>query len=335
MGKKKKVYVTPTFPPEIIPGFDSYVEKLEFHGFEVILEPSNTRVPKDELIKKMKGVYALVSGSEILTEEVFAACPSLKIVSRMGAGWDEMDIDAGTKWGVAIATSPGANAEAVAEQALALLLALNRKILYSDRMVREGKWDKVFGTTLYRQTLGIIGMGAIGKVLTKLVSGFDMKVLAYDICPDEDFARKSNVEYCHLERLLSESDFVSVNCLLNESTYHMIGDIEFSLMKPDARFINCARGAIVDEAALYRALTSGKIAGAGLDAFTQEPINMDNPLLGLDNVIMSPHTAGMTYGGRGKVIDMAFQNVIDLTEGILPRGFRNPEVLNNPLYISK
>lgn len=327
MEEKKKVFVTLTFPPEIIPNFNGYVEMLTSKGFDVIIEPSYKKVPEDRLIKCLQGVYAHVVGSEPIPERIFKECPDLKVVSRMGAGYDEVDVPAATKHGVAVTTTPGANAEAVAEMTLTMLLALNRRITLLDRVARgEGEWKHYFGTTLYRQTIGIIGLGAIGKILAKLVSGFDMRVLAYDIFHDDAYASEHGIEYCSLDKLLHESDFISVNCNLSPETEHMIGENEFAIMKPDVRIVNCARGKIIDEQAMIRALQEKRIAGAALDAFSQEPVSPDNPLLHMDNVLVSPHTAGMTYGGRGKVVQMAFQNIIDLADGKKPRGLINKDV---------
>ena len=174
--------------------------------------------------------------------------------------------------------------------------------------------------------MGIIGLGNIGKRVAKLTCGFDMKIIAYDQYKDEAYARENGIMYCSLEDLVKESDIISIHAPLMEETKGLISEAQFDMMKPTTIVINCARGGIVDEEALYRALKDGKIMGAGLDVFEDEPVKMDNPLLTLDNVIVSPHTAGMTREGRSHLVEIAFQNAIDVIEGKAPRGLVNPEI---------
>jgi phosphoglycerate dehydrogenase-like enzyme len=159
------------------------------------------------------------------------------------------------------------------------------------------------------------------------LSGFSMRVLAFDPSPDENFARQYGVSYCPFEQLLKESDYISIHCPLHSGTFRLLSDHAFSMMKPSARLINCARGEIVDEKALYRALSTKRIAGAALDVYEKEPFEAGNPLFQLDNAVLSPHIAGMTFECRKSVIAMAFQNIIDLSEGVKPPGLINPEAL--------
>jgi D-3-phosphoglycerate dehydrogenase len=329
MTNVKKVLVTIPFQPDLIAGFDTYLDKLREKGFEVILDPRYRKLTEAELVEQLPGVYAHVVSAETITEKVIRAADSLKVISRMGVGYDQVDVQAATKNGVAVTITPGANAEAVAEYTLALMMALARKVIHIDRMARDGVWKSCFDTSLYRETLGIIGLGNIGRQVAKLVSGFHMKILAYDEFQDKVYAQKHNITYCSLDDLLKESDFVTIHAPLNENTRNMLSEREFLLMKPSALIINCARGGIINEAALYEALKNKNLAGAALDVFENEPLQKDNPLLILDNVIVSTHTAGITYKGRGKVIEMAIQNVMDIAEGKIPSGTVNLEVFSN------
>jgi D-3-phosphoglycerate dehydrogenase len=246
----------------------------------------------------------------------------------MGVGYDAIDVPAATRRGIALTVTPGANADAVAEYTVALMLALTRHVPEVDAIARRGEWKTVFGNSLYGKTLGIIGAGDIGRRVVRNLSGFAMRVLAYEPHPSEEFAKAYGVAYCSLEQLLRESDYISIHCPLTAETHHLLSEGAFAMMKASARVVNCARGEIVDEAALCRALAERRIAGAALDVYEQEPFARGNPLFGLDNVVLSPHIAGMTYECRKNVIEMAFQNIIDLAEGRKPLGLINPEALS-------
>lgn len=328
MNYYKKVLVTIPFQPDIIKGFHDYLDKLQEKNFEVIVDHRYRTLTEDELIEQLPGVYAHVVSLETVTEKVIQAADSLKVISRMGAGYDRVDVKAATRHGVAVTVTPGANAEPVAEYTVALMMSLARRITEIDRMSRRGIWKNYFGTSLSQKTLGIIGLGNIGKQVARYVSGFDMKILAYDKFKDEEYAEKYNIYYCSVDELVKKSDFITISVPLDATTRNLLGEREFNLLKPSAMLINCARGGIVDEVALFEALKDKRIAGAALDVFKEEPVNMDNPLLTLDNVIISTHTAGKTYEGRGKVIEMAFQNVVDVSENRAPKGIVNPEALD-------
>lgn len=323
----RKVLVTLSFSPDFISGFDDCVRLLADKGFTVEVDSRFRPLGKAELIPALQGVYAHVASAEQLTDEVMAQAPGLKIISRMGVGYDAIDLPAATRRGIALTITPGANADAVAEYTVALMLALSRRVAPIDSGAKQGKWEVTFGNSLYGKTLGIIGTGNIGRRVVRNLSGFAMRVLAYDPLRDDDFAERYNVDYCPLDQIIREGDYISVHCPLTEETNHLIAEKEFALMKPSARIINCARGGIIDEKALYRALSERRIAGAALDVYEKEPFDGDNPLLGLDNVVLSPHIAGMTYECRKEVIEKAFQNVIDIAEGKRPEGLVNPEAL--------
>ena len=323
----KKVLVTLSFPPSFISGFEDCVKMLTDEGFEVNVDPRHRPLTTEELVPALQGVYAHVASAELLSDAVMAQAPDLKIISRMGVGYDTVDLPAATKRGIALTITPAANADAVAEYTVSLMLALTRHVPEIDTMAKQGVWKTIFGTSIYGKTLGIIGTGEIGRRVVRNLRGFGMRVLAYDPYPNAEFAKEYDVTYCPVETLVKESDYISIHCPLTDDTQHLLSDKEFGMMKPTARLINCARGEIIDEKALYKALSEKRIAGAALDVYETEPFEKDNPLFGLDNVVLSPHIAGMTYECRKFVIQMAFQNIIDLTEGKKPRGLINPEAL--------
>ena len=323
----RKVLVTLSFSPDRISGFDDCLAMLTDKGFTVEVDPRYRTLGADELVPALRGVYAHVAAAEVLSDEVMAQAPDLRIISRMGVGYDAIDVPAATARGIALTITPGANADAVAEYTVSLMLALTRGVPAIDAMARQGMWKTEFGNSIYGKTLGIIGAGDIGRRVVRNLAGFSMRVLAYDPLPDESYAQVSGVTYCPLERLLRESDYISIHCPLSDDTLHLLSDREFALMKPTARIVNCARGGILDEAALCRALAEKRIAGAALDVFEKEPFEADNPLFALDNTVLSPHIAGMTYECRKDVVSMAFQNIIDLSEGKKPPGLINPGAL--------
>ena len=327
MAEKKKVLATFPFDPHIIPQYDEIQAEFEQHGFQVTVDPRLRKLTFDELVEALQGCYAHVVAGERITREVMAACPTVKQFARMGAGVDTVDIDAATKAGVVITNTPGANAETVAEHTIAMMLALTRGIVYLDTTMRQGIFQNYFGHALLRSTVGLIGFGHIGKNVAKMLAGFDCRVLVFDkYTQSQELAEQCHVEFCSLETLLRESDFISIHAPLTAETANMIGKREFGWMKPTVQLINCARGGIIDEQALVDALREHRILGAALDAYSEEPLPMEHPLYTLPNVILSPHTAGMTYEGRGKVVKMAFQNIADQAEGKIPYGIINREV---------
>ena len=324
---KKKVLVTLSFPPSMIANFDSCVEYLESQGFEVVIDPRYRLLNQAELIEQIGGVYAHVASAETVDDAVLKHADSLKIVSRMGIGYDKIDVDALNRKGVALTIAPGANAEPVAEFTASLLMSVTRRIKEIDTATRQGVWKTHFGISALGKTLGIVGLGNIGKKVAKFMSGFDMKVIAFDLYPDKEYAATNNITLMPLDDVIAQSDYLSIHMPYTKDNYRLFGAEKFAMMKKGAIFLNCARGEIVDEAALYSALKSGHLAGAGLDVFEQEPVNMDNPLLMLNNVIVASHTSGMTFEGRKKVIDMAFQNVVDISNGIAPKGLINTQAM--------
>ncbi len=289
----------------------------------------------DDLPPPREALLAGVSGAEglicLLTDridaEVLAAAPRLRVVSTMAVGYDHIDVATATARGIPVGHTPGVLTETTADLAWALLLATARRVVEGDRFVREGRWrtwdpNLLLGYDVHGATLGIVGMGAIGQAVARRATGFGMRVL---------YTRRSERAACvgqrvALDDLLRESDFVSLHVPLTEETRHMIGERELRLMKPTAILINTARGSIVDQAALAKALRKGLIAGAGVDVTEVEPIPPDDPLLAVPNVVILPHIGSASHATRARMAEIAVENCIAGLEGRPLPHCVNPEV---------
>jgi len=273
---------------------------------------------RDELAKKYH------AGPDLLRRT-----QSLLIVSTNGAGYDTVNLKACTEAGVLCLNQAGGNKEAVAEHALAMMLSLSKRIVEADRAIRREILDRniFMGHDLLGQTVGIIGLGNVGKRLAQLCNGlFQMRVLAYDPYVSAEVMRQNNVEKVDLDTLMRESDFVSINCPLTDESRGMVGEKQYALMKPNAYFVTTARGNIHDEKALEEALKAKKIAGAGLDVWEKEPPPLEHPLLKYDNVMVSPHTAGVTHEARVNMGRIAAEQILAALDGRPVTRVLNPEV---------
>ncbi len=261
---------------------------------------------------------------------LLARAPNLLAVSSNGAGYDTIDVRACTAAGVLAVNQAGGNREAVAEHALAMMLALSKRIVETDRRMRRASGiarNEFMGNDLLGRTVGIVGLGNVGARLAELCRGlFRMRVLAYDPYLTPELMAARGAEATSLATLLAEADFVSVNCPRTEETLGMIGAAEFALMRPHAFFVTTARGGIHDERALAAALRERRIAGAGLDVWDKEPPPHDHPLLAFDNVIASPHTAGVTAQARANMATIAAEQILNILDGQRPLRLLNPEV---------
>jgi D-3-phosphoglycerate dehydrogenase len=270
-------------------------------------------------------------------QDLLRRAPNLLIVSSNGAGYDPVDVEACTEAGVLVVNQSGGNAHSVAEHALGMLLTLSKRILEADRALRREanvSRNDLIGTEAHGKIIGIIGLGNIGRRIAALCNGLlGMKVLAYDPYLTAGEMAGRGGEKVGLDELLSRSDYVSVSCPLTRESRGMIGAREFALMQPHAYFITTARGFIHDEAALLDALRNKLIAGAGLDVWAMEPPPPDHPLLQFDNVLASPHTAGVTREARANMARIAAEQVLDALDGMRPPRIINPEVW--PRYIRR
>ncbi len=301
---------------------------LEEAGCTVVRPPRFARYPTAELIEILHGCDAVLASSEDYTAEVFAGIPQLKIVSRVGVGYDAVDVQAATQAGVVCTNTPGAMVDAVADFTVGLIIACARRIVELDRTVHDGGWNELAGTLVYGKTLGLVGYGQIGRAVARRMAGFDMRILAHDPCTR---GASETVEMVTLERLLEESDFVSLHAPAIPETKGMLGAEQFARMKPTAYFINTSRGSLVDEPALIRALEQGVIAGAALDVTCDEPLAPDDPLRSAPRLILTAHNAFNAVEAASRMCLMAAQNVLLLMRGIAPASTLNPEVFQSPL----
>ena len=267
----------------------------------------------ERLIERIRDAEVVINvrSSSIFSSEVFQSCPGLRLVSVWGTGTDNVDLAAAAKHAVTITNTPAVSAGSVAEHALTLMLAVARRIPMQDAAVRRGNWLRGQGTELRGKTLGIVGLGAIGRRFAELGQGIGMRVIAWTLHPRPSL----NIELVEFDDLLRESDVVSVHVRLSDQTKGLIGRRAFSMMKATSILINTARGAIVDEAALIDALTSNGIAAAGLDVFSMEPLPAGHALTALDNVVLTPHCAGVTPEALEAGLQMAVDNVRSFLAG--------------------
>lgn len=324
---QRKIYVTRTLPEEAM--------KLLHSNFEVEVWPDEMPPPKSLLIEKVKEVDGLISLlTEQIDEEVIkAAGPQFKGISQVAVGFNNIDLKAATKKGIYVTNTPGVLTDTTADFAFALLMAVARRVAEADRYVKAGKWKvpwglmMMLGQDVWGKTIGIIGLGRIGSAVARRAKGMNMKILYYDVYRNEQAETELGAKYVPLETLLKEADFVTIHVPLLPSTYHLMNEERLKIMKKTACLINTSRGPVVDEKALYRALTEGWIWAAGLDVWENEPTDPDNPLLKLDNVTAAPHIASGSIATRTKMAVMAVENMVAIQEGRVPPNLVNKEVL--------
>ena len=310
--KRPKVFISKPIPVEV----ENYIARhCDYKKWE-----HEKEIPREILLKEVADCNGVLLTGHRIDEELLSNAPNLKIVSNISVGYNNFDIAAMKKHNVMGTHTPYVLDDTVADLVFGLILASARRIPELDRFVKDGKWeagdDKIFfGVDVHHATIGIIGMGRIGEAIAKRAKlGFDMNVLYYNRTRKTAFEEKMGVKYRNLETLLKESDFIVLMTPLTEETYHLIDYKEFSLMKKSAIFINASRGQTVNEEALIDALQNKKILGAGLDVFDKEPIDPDNPLLKMNNVVTLPHIGSATAKTR---FDMAMLAAKNLVKGVL------------------
>lgn len=264
-----------------------------------------------------------------VTEKVIQAGKRLVVIARAGVGVDNIEVAAATDRGIPVVHAPAGSTQSVAELTVAHMLALARHLPQADRSLKAGRWDKkrFQGRELAGKVLGLVGSGRIGSEVARICQALGMTTIAYDPYLDEELAARDNIRLTTFEELLETSDLVSVHAALTEETRHLVGDAELARMKPSAVLVNCARGAIVDEAALVRALEEGRIAGAGLDVYEEEPPT-DSPLLGMENVVLTPHIAASTVDAQRRTGLQTVEQVRKVLDGERPDFVVNPVVLD-------
>lgn len=273
----------------------------------------------------LDGAWATIAGSEPYTREVFSAAPELEAIFRYGTGSDAIDIDAATEAGVAVLTTPGVNAEAVADMALGLMLACIRGLTRLDGAVRSGDW-RAGGPTrdLAGATVGVVGLGAIGRAVTRRLRAFGCRVLALEPNPDAAFCAENAVELTGLEEMLPQVDVLTLHTPLTPATRRLIGARELELLPRHAIVVNSARGELIDQPALVAALENGEIAGAGLDVFEREPVPSGDPILSAPNTLLSGHVSSYTQLGLGRMGEAVLANLTEVIAGRLPETCLNP-----------
>lgn len=312
-----RVLITPT----TLKGIEgNYLTLLRQAGMEIVTppEPWDHQLREEEILEQLKGIDATIAGMEPYNAKVLAAHPQLKVIARVGVGYDAVDMAAATRQGVVVTITAGANHDTVAEHAFSLLFALAKQVVVDDRTVRQGKWIRHVTIPIRGQTLGIVGLGRIGKAMALRALAFGMKVIAYELHPDTNWLSQHDVKLADLATLLKQSDVVSLHAPATPETKHLINEKTLALMKPNAFLINTARGGLVDEPALVAALTANRIAGAGLDVFAQEPPPQDHPFFALDNVVMTPHTGGTDLQSRLDMAEFAARSIVELSQGKWP-----------------
>lgn len=306
-----------------------YLADLEAAGLEVLRSPLGRPYGEDELIEGLRGVFATVAGIEPYTDRVLREAQDLEVIARFGVGYDQIDVPAATRHGVCVAMAFGGNHETVADLALTLMGAVARNIVVYHQRVASGGWGWEFRQGLWRATVGIVGLGRIGRAVARRCRGYEMRILAHDVAPDPAYARSHGIELTSLEQLLEQSDFVTLHAPHSPETDKLMNAARLRLMKPSAVLINTARGGLVDEEALYEALVSRRIAAAGLDVFRREPPT-GSPLLSLDNVVLTPHAAGSDLASEALTGQCCVDSILAVARGGAPR----PDLLLNPAAMS-
>jgi glyoxylate reductase len=330
MTERPKILVTQKVPAPAYPLLEA-IGDVEANMEEEVIWPY------EELLHRGPGhdyIYCLLTDNvdANFLEACVAATPRLKMIANMAVGFNNIDVETATRLGVAVSNTPGVLSDTTADLAFALLMATARRIPEAERFLRAGKfkgWGPLLfcGAEVHHSTLGLIGAGRIGKIVTKRASGFEMKVIYYDVhrlSPEDEAAL--NMMYLPMDDVLKQADFISVHTPYMPSTHHLISERELDLMKPTAIIINTARGPIIDEKALVKALQAGKIAGAGLDVFEHEPA-IEPELLTMENVVLLPHIASASLKTRTLMATMASDNIVAHFHGQRPPNVVNPEVL--------
>jgi len=328
--KKPQIFVTRQIPQEGLEILKDYcqVEVSEYDGV----------IPRSLLLKRVKdtdGLLVLLT-DKIDKEVISAAGKRLRVISNYAVGYNNIDIGEATKKGIMVTNTPGVLTETTADLAWALLMSIARRIVEGDKFVRAGKfrgWEPMLllGTDIYEATLGLIGFGRIGQAMARRAKGFNLKVLYYDKNPVSPIMEKElGVSRAGFDEILRKCDFISIHVPLNEETFHLIGQKELSIMKKESYLINTARGPIVDEKALVKALKDGVIRGAALDVFENEP-EIEQELMSLDNIVMVPHIGSASYQTRTKMAIIAAKNILSALKGERPEFLVNPEVLDKKI----
>ena len=301
-----KVLVTPrSFGKDNPELFD----RLADAGLDVVRNDTGAVLDEEGIRKRLAPCHGVILGVDPMNAGVIACAPNLRAIAKYGVGLDNVDLDACKARGIAVSRTAGANSEAVADFAFALMLAVARRITVIDRRCRSRDWGKTGALDLYGRTLGIIGLGAVGKAVARRARGFAMRILAFDVALDEAFAAEHGIIGADVDAICREADVISLHAALTPESRHIVNASRIAAMKPSAILVNTARGGLVDETALLAALSGGRIFGAGLDVFEEEP-PADSSWYGLDNVVMGSHCSSSTRGATAAMGHMAVDNLL-------------------------
>lgn len=307
-----KILVTPTSMQK---GKESKaIQKLKEFASELVYNPYGRPLTEDELIAILKDCDGFIAGLDNITDKVLSECKNLKVVSRYGAGVDKVDLKAAKDYGIAVTNTPGVNAVAVAELSFALILNLARRVSFLDKKTKDGEWVRSYGLELGGKTIGILGLGAIGKNVARYAQGFGMKVMAYDPYIDKEYAKENNITIASLDEIFVNADVISLHLPLTDETRNLINGDAINKMKDTTIVINTSRGGIIDKYAAYRALLENRLGGLGLDAFEEEPPKRSQ-LFELDNVILTPHTGAHTGEAIDNMANLSVENLINVLSG--------------------
>lgn len=310
--KKWKVLVTAPYFQSV---YDRYKDRMERMGLEVILPEVRERLSEQELIPLMDGVHGVISGDDQFTEKALINSPELRVISKWGTGIDSIDRQAASRLNIAIRNTPGAFSEPVADTVMAFMLAFSRAIHLQDMDIRKGIWNKRTCFALNGLTLGIIGVGACGTTVARRAMNFGLRILGNDIVEiDDHVVNGFGITMTSLDELLAQSDFISVNCDLNPTSFHLMNRDSFYKVKQGCYYITTCRGPVTDERALIDALVSGKLAGAGVDVFEEEPLPEDSPLRYMDNVLLTPHNANADPETSDRIHESTLRNLMEELE---------------------
>jgi len=299
--------------PYMIPYVNRFRKVFDHFNMELVIPPVKERMSEEELLSYAGTFDGAVCGDDRFTEEVIKAClPKLKVISKWGTGIDSIDKEAASRLGVEVKNTLNAFTLPVADTVMGYILAFARQIPWQNNLVKGGEWEKLHGRSLSECTLGVIGVGNIGKAIIRRAKAFGMKLIGNDIKPlPHDFVSENYLEITDLQYLLTNADFISVNCDLNSSSYHLINDVTLATVKTSAVLINTARGPIVDENALVRALQTHKLSGAALDVFEVEPLPKSSPLLQMSNVLLASHNSNSSPTAWENVHWNTIRNLLD------------------------
>jgi D-3-phosphoglycerate dehydrogenase / 2-oxoglutarate reductase len=299
--------------PYMVPFVDRFRPIFEHYDIELIIPEVHERLEENDILKYAGQFDGAICGDDRYTRRALEACaPRLKIISKWGTGVDSIDAETCAQLGIKIGRTQNAFTLPVADTVMGYILAFSRRQPWMDRAIKQGEWQKIPGKALHEQTLGIIGVGAIGKAIARRARAFGMKIIGTDIVEiDHVFIAETGIQMTNLEFLLSNSDYISLNCDLNPTSQHLINAQSLSRVKPGAVLINSARGPIVKESDLVEALLSNRLGGAALDVFEVEPLPLDSPLLKMDNVMLAPHNANSSPSAWERVHWNTIKNLLD------------------------